>query len=96
LVINHGTLSPVKRIADSDPSEWRSTYDVNFFSAVAFVRSTSILFSSNLFSRLIHFNRVQIKPAIPHLRETKGKIILTSSGAATGGQIFSPPYPNPN
>jgi len=37
LIINHGTLSPVKRIADSDPAEWRDLYDVNFFSAVAFV-----------------------------------------------------------
>lgn len=37
LIVNHGTLTPVKRIADSTPEEWRSLYDVNFFSAVAFV-----------------------------------------------------------
>jgi NAD(P)-dependent dehydrogenase (short-subunit alcohol dehydrogenase family) len=92
LVINHGTLSPVKRIADSDPSEWRSTYDVNFFSAVAFVRFPSFIPSFNLLL-LNHYNRVQIKPAIPHLRETNGKIILTSSGAATGGKIFSLCFP---
>ncbi|KAH8793810.1 hypothetical protein F5882DRAFT_55600 [Hyaloscypha sp. PMI_1271] len=60
LIINHGTLSPVTRIADCDPKEWRAAYDVNFFSAVAF-----------------------IKPALPSLRQSHGRIILTSSGAAT-------------
>jgi len=43
LIINHGILAPVKRIADSDPSEWRKTFDVNFFSAVAFVSSFSAI-----------------------------------------------------
>lgn len=43
LIINHGTLRPVKRIADSTASEWRSTYDVNLFSAVAFVSSHTAL-----------------------------------------------------
>ncbi|TAQ86767.1 hypothetical protein B7494_g4909 [Chlorociboria aeruginascens] len=52
-------LSDFSRIADSDPEEWRSSFDVNFFSAVAF-----------------------IKPALPHLRHARGRIILTSSGAA--------------
>lgn len=37
LIINHGVLSPVKRIADSTPEEWRSVFDINFFSAVALV-----------------------------------------------------------
>ncbi|EKD12468.1 uncharacterized protein L3040_008205 [Drepanopeziza brunnea f. sp. 'multigermtubi'] len=60
LILNHGTLSPVKRIADSSPEEWRKTYDVNFFSLLAF-----------------------IQPAIPTLRSSKGRIILTSSGAAS-------------
>ncbi|CAG8948707.1 hypothetical protein HYFRA_00001828 [Hymenoscyphus fraxineus] len=59
LILNHGTLSPVARIADSTPEEWRSLYDTNFFSALSF-----------------------IKAAIPPLRETKGRIITTSSGAA--------------
>ncbi|KAK6611672.1 oxidoreductase C30D10.05c [Botrytis cinerea] len=36
LIVNHGTLSPVKRIADSTPEEWRGLFDVNFFSALAF------------------------------------------------------------
>lgn len=39
LIVNHGTLSPVKRIADSTPEEWRTLFDINFFSALAFVRS---------------------------------------------------------
>ncbi|KAG9237686.1 hypothetical protein BJ875DRAFT_453184 [Amylocarpus encephaloides] len=61
LLINHGTLSPVKRISDCTAEEWRSTYDVNFFSALSFV-----------------------KAAIPSLRRTHGRIILTSSGASVG------------
>ena len=37
LIINHGTLSPIKRVVDSTPEEWRAAFDVNFFSAIAFV-----------------------------------------------------------
>jgi len=77
LIINHGTLSPVTRIADSDPKEWRAAYDVNFFSAVAFVSPSP---SDSWHGKL----SLQIKPAIPPLRQTHGRIILTSSGAAMG------------
>ena len=59
LIVNHGLLDPVKKIADSSAEEWRTAYDVSFFSAVALCQA-----------------------AIPALRESKGKIILTSSGAA--------------
>jgi NAD(P)-dependent dehydrogenase (short-subunit alcohol dehydrogenase family) len=38
LIVNHGVLDPVKRIADSDAQEWRSAFDVNVFSAIAMVR----------------------------------------------------------
>ena len=38
LVLNHGKLEPVTRIAVSDTEEWRKTFDLNFFSLVAFVR----------------------------------------------------------
>jgi len=37
LIINHGTLEPVVRVADSDVNSWKKGFDVNFFSAVAFV-----------------------------------------------------------
>jgi NAD(P)-dependent dehydrogenase (short-subunit alcohol dehydrogenase family) len=37
LIINHGTLGDVKRISDSTAEEWRSLFDVNFFSAVSLV-----------------------------------------------------------
>ncbi|KAF2429155.1 short chain dehydrogenase/reductase [Tothia fuscella] len=59
LIINHGVLDPVKRIADSDANAWRSAFDVNVFSAIA-----------------------MIKAALPSLRQSHGKIILVSSGAA--------------
>ncbi|KAI1328737.1 short-chain dehydrogenase [Xylariaceae sp. FL0255] len=38
LVVNHGTLSPVIKICDSDVEEWRKAYDVNVFSALALVK----------------------------------------------------------
>ena len=37
LIINHGVLTPVTRVADSHPENWRQNFDVNFFSAIAFV-----------------------------------------------------------
>ena len=41
LIINHGMLPPVSKIADSDVGAWKKSFDVNFFSAVAFVRTFS-------------------------------------------------------
>ena len=35
LIVNHGVLDPVKRVADSSADAWRQAFDVNFFSAVA-------------------------------------------------------------
>jgi NAD(P)-dependent dehydrogenase (short-subunit alcohol dehydrogenase family) len=60
LVVNHGVLDPVKRLADSTAEEWRASYDINLFSAVSMA-----------------------KAALQPLRESNGRIIFTSSGAAT-------------
>ena len=38
LIINHGVLDPVKRIADSDAEEWSKAFDINVFSGLAMVR----------------------------------------------------------
>ena len=38
LIVNHGTLDPVKKVADSSAEEWRKGFDVNVFSAVGMVR----------------------------------------------------------
>ena len=38
LVVNQGTLQPVSRIAEVDLNDFRKAFDVNLFSAVAFVR----------------------------------------------------------
>jgi NAD(P)-dependent dehydrogenase (short-subunit alcohol dehydrogenase family) len=59
LIVNHGVLEPVKRVAQSSADEWRSVFDVNFFSVLAFSQA-----------------------ALPALKETKGKILFTSSGAS--------------
>lgn len=37
LIVNHGRLEPVERIADANLEEWRGAFDVNYFSAVAMV-----------------------------------------------------------
>ncbi|KAJ5101419.1 hypothetical protein NUU61_003641 [Penicillium alfredii] len=59
LVLNHGILGQVGRIADAEPEQWKQGFDVNFISLIAFT-----------------------KAALPALRQSKGKIIFTSSGAA--------------
>lgn len=41
LIINHGTLGKVKRIAESSASEWQSVFDINFFSAISLVCNPS-------------------------------------------------------
>jgi NAD(P)-dependent dehydrogenase (short-subunit alcohol dehydrogenase family) len=41
LIINHGTLGEVKRIADCDLDGFQKTFEVNFFSAVACVSGLS-------------------------------------------------------
>lgn len=37
LVLNHGTLPPVGNVAEIDIKAWKHHFDINFFSAVAFV-----------------------------------------------------------
>jgi NADP-dependent 3-hydroxy acid dehydrogenase YdfG len=37
LVLNHGILGQVGKIAEADPQQWKHGFDVNFISLVAFV-----------------------------------------------------------
>lgn len=37
VIVNHGTLDPVKKVADAGVEEWRKGFDVNVFSAVGLV-----------------------------------------------------------
>jgi NADP-dependent 3-hydroxy acid dehydrogenase YdfG len=46
LVLNHGTLSPVKRIENSTVDEWRKAFDINFFSVLSLVRHIHGLYPS--------------------------------------------------
>ena len=64
LVLNHGILGNVAKIADLEILDWQTCFTTNFFSAA-----------------------MAAKYAIPELRKTKGRIIITSSGAATSGTI---------
>ncbi|GJC82709.1 putative oxidoreductase C30D10.05c [Colletotrichum liriopes] len=40
IVINHGVLEPVTRLADSSVEEWRKAYDINVFSGLALVQAS--------------------------------------------------------
>jgi len=37
VIVNHGTLDPVKKLADTDAEEWTKSFDINVFSAIAVV-----------------------------------------------------------
>jgi NADP-dependent 3-hydroxy acid dehydrogenase YdfG len=37
IIINHGTLDPIKRVADTSAEEWRSAFDINVFSGIGLV-----------------------------------------------------------
>lgn len=41
IVINHGVLEPVTRLADSSIDEWKKAYDINVFSGLALVCESS-------------------------------------------------------
>jgi len=62
LILNHGTLGQVKRVADLEIQDWQDCFQTNFFSAA-----------------------IAAKYAIPELRKTHGRIVITSSGAASNG-----------
>ncbi|KAJ5624765.1 Short-chain dehydrogenase/reductase SDR [Penicillium lagena] len=59
MVLNHGILGQVGKLADTEVQQWQEGFNINFISLVAFT-----------------------KAALPALRQSKGKIIFTSSGAA--------------
>lgn len=40
IVVNHGILTPLTRIADSSAEEWQRTFDINVMSAVALIKET--------------------------------------------------------
>ena len=42
VIINHGTMDPVAKIENSNIQDWRKLFDVNFFSAVAFVSPSKL------------------------------------------------------
>ena len=37
LIVNHGIMDPVTKIETSEIDQWKKLFDINFFSAVAFV-----------------------------------------------------------
>lgn len=77
LIINHGAIFGVSRLVDCDINEWRKLFDINYFSALAFVRNKVLPLQPST-------NGVQTKAALPELRKTKGSVVITSSGASTG------------
>lgn len=61
LVVNHGTLDPVKKIADGSVEEWKKAYDINVFSAIGLV---SLLFLTSISS----FYDVFVHPSVSLLK----------------------------
>lgn len=43
IVLNHGMLGQVGKIAEAEPEQWKYGWDVNFLSLVAFVGQTDCL-----------------------------------------------------
>jgi NAD(P)-dependent dehydrogenase (short-subunit alcohol dehydrogenase family) len=39
VIVNHGVLEPVAKIADTDIDAWRDGFNINFFAVVALVRT---------------------------------------------------------
>jgi NADP-dependent 3-hydroxy acid dehydrogenase YdfG len=53
VVVNHGGLDPVKKVADSSPEEWKGAFDVNVFSAVGLVSlAIFLLFPHVIYERM--------------------------------------------
>lgn len=48
LIVNHGMLPRTAKVDDSDPDEWRQCFDINFFSAIALVCTSSKLCGRNI------------------------------------------------
>jgi len=72
LIINHGSLDPVKKVGESSAEEWRKAFDVNVFSAVGLVCKVVIFMFSfvmyKLFSFFLSFSRptARLKPNQNH------------------------------
>lgn len=39
LIVNHGVLDPVSKVADANVDEWKTSFDIGFFGVVALVIS---------------------------------------------------------
>lgn len=78
MVLNHGILGQVGNISSTDLDQWQEAFNINFMSLVAFVRCSTIAGKKWLKKA----NFYQAKAGLPALRQSKGKIIFTSSGAA--------------
>ncbi|KAI9803134.1 MAG: hypothetical protein M1833_001205 [Piccolia ochrophora] len=84
MVLNHGTLDPVGRVADSSTEEWGETFKLNFLSCLEFVSVSSTEPERGALVEGVVDERegTQVKLALPHLRASKGRVVFTSSGAA--------------
>ena len=69
LIINHGVIDPVQRLRDANMDEWKQLFDVNFLSAVAFVR-----IHMEVSSRLLRLPR----PRLPCPFSTMPKVAFSS------------------
>lgn len=80
LIVNHGTLDPIDRMRDANVEDWKKAFDVNVFGVVALVGAC---LQFRVAASWLMFE--QLQAALRPLRESKGTIVLTSSGAAVKG-----------
>lgn len=77
-------LSPMTRLEDSEVEDWVHHYQTNVFSGVALVsgRDVAGTWPALCMQETALADMVQVKPAIPELRKTRGCVVWVSSGAA--------------
>ena len=60
VIVNHGTLDPVKKVAETSAEEWKKGFEINVFSAVGLVWDTI-----GFFSVCFRFLTLSIDPSCP-------------------------------
>lgn len=63
MVLNHGLLGQIGKIADADPQQWKEGFGINFISLVAFVRDLHHIYHALLTeSRPKRLSQLSVSP----------------------------------
>ena len=90
MVLNHGLLGQVGKIADADPQQWKEGFDVNFISLVAFVRDSHQIYHALLTeSRPKRLYRLSVSPK----EKLSSRLPALQSTLTVVGLYMLPPKP---